>query len=381
MYKWLFLCWLVSCAHATTMTLDDQHLLQTQTHYKGVWFPLDWTVVEVDTSATLLSQNVPYGQSIEKGALLFELENPLLEIEYEEEQLQVKKLDEHYRQLEQWSSQPKVVQAQTMVEVLEQDCQYRKAKLSHQQTLVEMGGASKESLMSEQKALTQCHAQLEQATLSLEKLLRQGDALSLGQAHLKLKKQMMLCEQKKRQVESLHVKATHGGHLYDPNLFSSSPAKPVSVGQQLEAHQWLGVIAADDDFGILLEVDEKGAQAFEQATRIELVEKPSVQLDVISIAPKSIQMNLDKPTTYRITLRPSRPIQGVRFGTQLVLNLQSNERCQGWVIPQDAIHWDKSYPYLHTDKGEQRVRLGRQNQIMVEVIDGLNQGDVIELTS
>ena len=155
-----------------------------------------------------------------------------------------------------------------------------------------------------------------------------------------------------------------------------SSFEPV-LGKNYQAGESIGKIDVMKGYKLLADVDEFYLEKVSVGQKAEIEYKgETIQVVVSKVIPEvksgRFQVELNFLSTEKLDLR-----QGLSFGVQLMLS----EKSKSLVLSKGSFYEDTSGKWIFVVDGDKAVRkeikLGRENPLYYEVLDGLKQGDKV----
>ncbi|MBA3531425.1 MAG: efflux RND transporter periplasmic adaptor subunit [Ardenticatenales bacterium] len=157
----------------------------------------------------------------------------------------------------------------------------------------------------------------------------------------------------------------------------------INVGERVNPSQPLMALAALNTLIVAAEVDEVdvGRVLPGQLVTVTLDAFPTRPLpgEVWSIAPASGEQR--GATTYRTVIRFDPADLPVRLGMAADLRIRTADARNALLLPLSTIRYAETQPYVLVRRGEQSmeqdVRLGAQDERMVEILEGIEEGEIV----
>lgn len=257
------------------------------------------------------------------------------------------------------------------------DLEYNKAKLEKQyQRKKEL--AEKSLISDEEFELARDEYRYYEKRLDLAYDSYQQDSLfraaQINQLEASLERMQTNLEVVKQKMESLTIKAPISGHLTSLNA---------EIGESKQPGERLGKIDVLDSFKVRVEIDEHYIARIDdgQMGRFDFSNK-TYQLKVYRI-----YMEVDAGKFEVDMVFAGRTPDGIRRGQTLHIRLDLSDLTEAILLPVGGFYqktggqWvyilDKSGSYAY----KQKIKIGRYNTEVYEVLDGLKHGDKVITSS
>lgn len=353
----------------------------------GQWAPLTWYPLRMPLTAKLERIHQPFGVSVEAKTKLFTFSQPDLDLKIHELLWEVQDNQAQMKKIEKWQHSQEYLSAKTDVRLSEKDCEAKKHRAEETKKLVDLGGLPREQLALDENAYDRCLYQLDMTRNRFHINEEKGSKQALYAARIALKKSKRQLEKVQMQKAQLNVVAPVSGVFLSPRLFQSGDQIPLTEGQDVSEERWLGVIASDDAFGVELQLSAVALEHIEQAQTVEvLIHGTGYKGEIQSIQPQSIKQD-NQAVRYQVQIAlKERPATPPRIGYQAKVRFLGPQQSVVQ-IPLQAIHWEHGHSYVsqYDTKTkifkEKAIQVGALEPPFAEVVQGLEQGDRIGLTS
>lgn len=380
MYKviglWLGFC---SAAFGLQPVAVSSDQVEVITEALGTWSPIELHPLRASAKSRVAHIHVPYGQPVDEGTVLFELESPELLLDIKLAQCECQDMFKLYQDVVAWDKSSSRRAAKHELDIAQLNLELKQKQVANTQSLVEMGGLPRDTLVQEQLSLARLEHQLHRAQSEYEKIEQKGSHVSVEKARLNWQKAKLKYESLARDHNNLKVVSPAHGVLYAPETFYKVESAPIAPWQDIEKSQWLGVVASDHHFGVMLELEGNQIDSLEQADLIQAVFPGGdpFEAHVFSVTP--LQSFSAKPK-FQVKLKlkekgEASPRLGQRLPVQWVTK-HSGEL----TIPVKAIHWgNPAMVNKKTSSGWELtpITIGHLDKSKAQVLGGLNQGDTI----
>lgn len=349
--------------------------LQRSEAATGVWSALHVVPIRADTKAVISTIHVPFGQHVEAGQLLYTLESPELELEIERAKIDYQQAQEAYQSILDWENSATWLHAKHDLDLAKLNLEIKQRQVANTRKLYQMGGLPQDTLTQEELNLERLAQQWMQAQSAFARAQKQGDKLATQKAALQMQQAKLELERLQASHAQLQVKAPVSGMLYTPDTLHQVDFQPLWVGQAIETHQWLAIVADDSQFGVVLELDSDQMDSLEQAQSITVNVKGIQRVASIeSVLPHThaqfkVKLALDRPETIPARLgQPVTATWGIDEGVAPS-------------IPIKALHWRDGQAMVQKRQGNTwdwaGVQVGYVSQTHAQIRQGLAQGDII----
>ena len=336
---------------------------------RGAIEPKDTVFLDAMEGGRIEEVYVESGQLINQGDSLAKVSNTKLQLEVISRQTQIIEQQNILRSLEIELEQNRLKHKRSIIQ-LDYDSTLLQSKIGRLTALKEKGTPSAESVLedlnSESVYLKELRKLIIETQKSDEKMqhhqLRQ---LKLAEATLKESLQVALDN-----LETLNVKAPISGRL---------TSFEIKIGQSLTQGERIGQIDSPTDYKVTAEVDEFYLSKVKHGLKaLYTTNDDSYFLTVSKIYPQVINNKF----RVEFLFEREKP-DNLHRGQTLNIKLLMSDSEEALVMDNGAFYQTTggSWLFVMTQDSntltKRQVSLGRKNAKVVEVIDGLNAGDVV----
>tara|TARA_X000000950_G_scaffold41425_2_gene45281 strand:+ start:4947 stop:6059 length:1113 start_codon:yes stop_codon:yes gene_type:complete len=180
---------------------------------------------------------------------------------------------------------------------------------------------------------------------------------------------------------SVTINAPNEGYFIPANIISlDEQIKPISIGSKVESGIAIGAIADLKHIKITIQVNEFEINQITVNMPVEIAsvanpnKKISGRVDAIDLF--RFKTRLDEPTVYPVTIYAETD-EIINAGTRWKVSINASEK-KVILIPIDAVYDVYTSPYVILKNGtKQMITIGKTHFNGVEVIAGLQEGDII----
>lgn len=364
-------CLLIACNNHSK---SDSHQLKTYVlkpevlhkslHFVGIIQPLRETALTSPMNAVVETMNYRYGQMVNKDDIVFTLNSPDLQKQYNEI------LTDYLKAKDSFS--------------------VANAKFSGTQDLWNAGLLAKNSFLSEKSSLDTAHVSLIQATRKLTEMLEKMDEENIPSlSALNLAEFDKVQQVLNSQHNLIHLKAPNDGILLYPPKAGEDKNTRVSVGSNVKAGQVLALVG--DIKGISVEIDipeidiDKVHSGMKATITGVALGKHILNGELVSVNAQATDNNSNTLPSFNavVTVKnlsaKQRAVIKIGMSANIELVIESKSKL---LIPIAAIKQEKdqSIVMVKTAKSElkkQQITTGAAQADRVVVNSGLQEGDVI----
>lgn len=337
---------------------------------RGRVTPLRTTFVDTASGGQVEAILVEDGATVERGQLLVELSNTQLQLDLISREAQITEQLNLLRGLELAQAQTRLTHERELVEV-----RYQIKRLTRQvETTRGMvaGGASPraelDDLTDELDYYKQRLAVQTTTRVESDQLQRQQVA-QMRAATAQLEKNLEIA---RKNLDSLKVRAPVAGKLSSFSL---------EVGQSLAAGNRIGQIDDPEHFKVTADLDEFYLSRVDVGQPADYpLDGTSYPLEVAKIRPQVQNGQFQAELAFKAG---GKAIPAIRRGQTAQLRLQLGQPADAVLVPNAAFYNDTGGAWVFVVAGDRahavrrKVRLGRRNPQVIEVLDGLSVGEVI----
>lgn len=333
-------------------------------HFTGTIEPLREATVSSPVDGVIEQMNYSFGQTVKKGEVLFILNSPTLQKQYNDALTDYLKAKDNYS--------------------------IAKTKFNGTEDLWQAGLIAKNNYLSEKSNLNTTNMALLQAWHTLSELIETtGNEQDLDLSSLNLADFDKVQKALSHQHHFIQFKAPTNGILLAPPQTGDSKTNRLSVGTSIKAGQAIALVG--DLSGIRVDIEipevdiEKIKVGLPATVRGIAFNRQELHGQLTAItAQASNNSNSTLPTFQaQVQVRELTQAQqnAVKVGMSTTIELDV-EKDQQLMIPITAVHLvhGNSVVHLQLPNGnvrEQKIVTGSAKATMVSVVEGLHEGDVI----
>lgn len=373
-----FVYQLINRTGTTRLKVDPSRIAASKVQYGEFleYYPFDGTVIPVTSFYLEVEQGGKVEEIIAEGGKPIKKEDLILRLS--NSSLQRNSIDTETRLLENLdtlrNTQFNRAQSKLLLRDNLLDLNYRILKLEKKYNRFKILKAEKIAISDEDYEIVEDELNyLIGKRELLKERVKQEDLLSekqLAQANLSIERLNMSLDLLEKTVESLEVTAPISGHL------SSISAE---IGQTLNHGQRIGQIDVLDNLKIRANIDQYYISKVTTDTKGKFtLNGESYSVEVKKIYPEVVNSQFAVDMFFI-----GEPPEGIKRGQTLTIELSFSEPGRSLMVKKGGFYQQTGgrwvYKISNDGKAAYRrdIRLGRQNPRYVEVIEGLNEGDLI----
>ncbi|MCP3688074.1 MAG: HlyD family efflux transporter periplasmic adaptor subunit [Gammaproteobacteria bacterium] len=339
----------------------------------------------------IMSLEFSFGELVEKGQRLLQLDIADLDSEMRTAQISQAQAQEELDVLLAWTSNSEVTSAQRTLELAQHKLVGARKKKEFDDKLFKEGVISQDELTGSSEQLHSYKNALVAAQEALEVVLDQGSEKHVKLAKMKLENENYKLETIKDEIAGSQILAPLSGVALRVNTGESDTASSISVGSPVRAQQMLLSIGDMDSLKVDVSVSELdindikpglkvviAADNFKQKTLPGKVSAVGSQVDA-----SGNQDMAYYPVTVAVQSPPADVKEYIRLGMHVRLDIIVYDNPDGVVIPRSAVHGDSGdYSVMRLDKQKNKlistsVEVGHSLANGIEILSGLTPGDRI----
>jgi len=329
------------------------------------------------------------GAQVSQGDLLARLDSSNVEREVVDAEEASSLAEAQYEGLTKASLPLEIEELKLKVQEPEAALQAEREYLECAQELMKEGLISKEEIAGQ-------HKKLERAQKAIDGLRRRialtRDHLhpaKIAQANAARRAARSKLSLARQQLESCEIRAPDSGTVVYKSIHAGGEYRPVRVGDTVYQNQPFMVIPKMDELIVRCPVAEAELVLAQPGSPAEVIPLayPDTSLNGTVTAISSMAQALpgrpkwQKYFTVTIGLESTDP--RLRMGMSVTARILSYVKENTISVPRRAVEWAPAGPACYLVEGnrskKKTVKLGRSNAMSVEVLEGLNDGDRIEL--
>lgn len=348
--------------------------------------PLDLVTVVSPISGAVSRVSFRYGERVEAGAPLLELDTTQIEVEERSARAAMIRAAQRVRELEQWEATPSVSDARRDLSRAALALEAAKRRLSEISSLFEKGIVRREEFESARDAQTKAELDFRSEEESLGAVLGQGSGENLDIARMELENMRVALARVEDRRRRATVTAPSPGVVLLPGTVAAAGARGVEEGGRVEAGEPLLAIGNLEKLGVACRVDEV------DVARVRLGQTVRVRSEALGGEPLAgVVRSVSSQTSARGDERglevmvelepvPAERVARFRLGLSADVEVVAYRQEAALMIPLEAVSSDGrgAWVELLDERGgvERRdVTLGQTTIDAVEVITGLAAGD------
>ncbi|WP_162174149.1 efflux RND transporter periplasmic adaptor subunit [Herminiimonas sp. CN] len=335
-----------------------------------------------------------YGNQVEQGQLLLEINSTELEAKIRDAQAVMLKSARAFHDLEAWNNRPEVSRARRGVIAAQISLEEAQRKAMETAMLLERGIVSKmEHDASVQQVNTQ-ELQFAAAKEDFESTLQKGDAGNRQIARLESESARKKFEELSAEIGRKSILAPVSGVILQApaNVTGASPPLPIVVGGRVTQGQIMFSIANNETLAVIAKVDEIDVNQLQKGQAVEVTgdafHSSPAQGVVSRISAQALPNgSSSKTATFEITVTipklTAEQKKIIRVGMSSRLSIIRYQNMNAIVLPTAAVHQvnGKSFVSIkNLPKGQPKkteVVLGQAVESGIEILEGVHEGDQI----
>jgi multidrug efflux pump subunit AcrA (membrane-fusion protein) len=345
--------------------------------------PLEEVIVLCPFQGKVAKKNFFYGEKVERGQVLLELDTSDQEIKLREARSKFIKTLQEYKRLKDWESGAEMAKARRGLSKAQYDLQRSQAKLEENKILYEQGIIPKTDLDQAKDELLNSKSSLHSAQEELESVKEKGDHDNLSIARMELENSRNQLESLEGKLAQSNIKAPVEGILIRPSGEDKKEAKAIEVGAPLNEGDILLAVGNLEGMTVQAKVDEVDISkvALNQKVKVTGDAFPDVVLEgyINHISSQAKAEGGSSAPTFEVIVTienlPDEVQDAVRLGMTAHLRIVVYENPEALMVPINAVERSGGRKVL-------RVRDPNTGETKkVEVDTGLTTLDSVEITS
>ncbi|MFC3094408.1 efflux RND transporter periplasmic adaptor subunit [Alteromonas sediminis] len=302
------------------------------------------------------------GAMLSEGDLIVELSNTSLQLSVLENEARVAEQLNTIRTIELNLEQNRLQHKRNLVDI-EYQIKLLTRKLAQEQTLLAQNSISKTQYDDTQDTLTwyKQRLQLTKESQASDSRMQEAQLAFLRETGSRLEHNLSISQQT---LDNMNLRAPISGKL---------SGFDIEVGQSIGRGERIGQIDIPDDFKVTVLVDEFYLNRVDIG---QVAQYDDFELVISKIYPQVQNGQFEVDLTF-IGEQP----QTIRRGQSLQMKLTLGDASSATLIPNGSFYQDTggNWVFVVSDDGSQAnkrtVRLGRRNNTVIEVIEGLEPGE------
>ena len=381
--------------HNNTVTITSSSIT-IPIELSGRISPLETYDLSAATSAQIAQVYIKLGQKVTKDQALLTLKSDQLEIDIRNAKESLIRAELDFNHKKSWKQSDDVFQAEQTLVKNKLTLQNSLDTYNQNQKLFSQGIIAKSELVQSKTNYQDAKVSLELSTRHLQEVIKQGNATQLNLMQLNLdnaKAKLAILEDIKAK---LFVTAPIDGVILKPNNNSEKSNKNtnfLAIGASVNTGENLLAIGNLQGFTVSIAANEQIIQniALDQKVNIAipaLANNNSYNgvITAIDAQPNNTE-NLNSPPMYNIKVSCLSSTQNnIYLGMTAKINFNLIEKPNTILIPFSSIAYQNNKPYvLKQNKLNQfkanYIELGKTTADRIEVLAGLQSGDVIKTSA
>lgn len=334
----------------------------------GTVMPITTIYLDVEEGGKVVEKIIEEGEMVKKGDIIFRMENNDLNLQILNTESQLAYQSNELRNTLIGMEQQKISNKQQLLSI---DYEVVRLKRNYEQnnTLFEKGFISREAYLQskENHELSMRDRDLRYERMVQDSIFRENQKMQMNSSLLNMQQNLAMV---RLRLESLKVKAPADGQL---------GTLDIEIGQSINRGQRIGQLHILDEYKVVAQIDEH----YIDRVRRDLYatfERQDKQFDieVMKVYPevregrfqvdfrftKEMPDNLRTGQTYHIKLELGQPVEAVLLP-------------RGGFFQSTGGQWVFVLNESGTTATKRQVKIGRQNPLFYEVIEGLEPGEKV----
>lgn len=334
--------------------------------------------------------NFEYGNKVVQGQTLIRLETSKLEAQSRSAQALLIKATKRLRELENWNTGPEVSGAKRDLAKIKIELQSQQKKRNDTELLFNKGIIARQERDNFQQQVKKLEFDYTAAKESLRIAVQKGGKNTFKIATLEFENARFEVQAARENLAHAIITAPDSGIVMLPETSSQDKGgdKKIEVGSKVEAGDVLLSISKMDGFAIKSAIDEVSVEKIHigQPVRVtgEAFANTVMHGEIKSISSQAKKIR-DIPhfnVEVAIPQHALTKVTGVRLGMSADLEVIIYQNETALMAPIDAVHIENQsrWIWLQNSNGERKrvaIKTGVTTLDEVEVLDGLNAGDII----
>jgi len=348
--------------------------------------PLDLATVVSPISGAVSRVTFRYGERVESGAPLLELDTTQIEVEERSARAAMIRAAQRVRELEQWQSTPRVSDARRDLSRAELSLVAAARRFEEVSALYDKGIVRREEFEAARDAKTKAELDFRSQEEALAAVVAQGSGENLEIARMELQNTRVALDKVEERRRRATVTAPTPGVVLLPGSVAAGGGRGVEEGGRVEAGEPLLAVGNLERLGVVCRVDEIDVARLRlgQPARVrsEALGDEPLAGTVRSVSSQSVAQGDESGLEVVVELAPvpAERVAGFRLGLSANVEVVAYRREAALMIPLEAVRSDARGEWverLDEDGSPERrdVTLGETSVDAVEVVNGLEPGD------
>ena len=365
----------------------------------GVLAPREQHTVTAPFSGLVLEEHVRLGQRVGAGEVLARLHAGAVEIQLREAESALIKAQQRVRELEDWKNSQEASKARRDVERSQRRLETLRQRLAQSKKLLDIGIIPESEYESEVERLRDQEMDVASAWEALDSTLQKGDATEREIAALELKNAESKVSRLRATLAEAVIQAPIEGIIVAAKTAGEGSGRgggdlDLNIGDHVKEGQALFSIADTEELIVRSRINEIDINELELGHEATVVTNslPGVtmigRLTKIGYQARTDTMRSNPFPSFDIELTldevPAAQLRRLRLGVTVQLAMETYHKDSAIIVPFEAVDGGAAGPFVRVvaddDALERRpVRLGASLVEGVEVISGLQDGDVVAI--
>lgn len=348
--------------------------------------PLDLATVVSPISGAVSRVSFRYGERVDAGAPLLELDTTQIEVEERSARAAMIRAVQRVRELEQWQTTPRVSDARRDLSRAELSLVAATRRFEEVSALYDKGIVRREEFEAARDGKTKAELDFRSEEEALAAVLAQGSGENLQIARMELENTRVALERVEERRRRATVTAPSPGVVLLPGSVAAGGGRGVEEGGRVEAGEPLLAVGNLERLGVVCRVDEIDVARLRlgQPARVrsEALGEEPLAGSVRSVSAHSVAQGDERGLEVVVELAPvpGERVAGFRLGLSANVEVVAYRRETALMIPLEAVRSDARGEWverLDEDGTPERrdVTLGETSVDAVEVVSGLEPGD------
>ncbi|MDR2927969.1 MAG: HlyD family efflux transporter periplasmic adaptor subunit [Cytophagaceae bacterium] len=353
-------------ADKLTVSVVEQGSFKDYIAITGTVSPITTIYLDVDEGGKVLEKVIDEGEMVQKGDVIVRLENNDLNLQILNTESQLAYQSNELRNTLIGMEQQKISNKQQLLSIDYELVRLRR-NFEQNQTLLEKGYISKEAYLQskENYELAQRDRDLRYERMVQDSIFRENQKAQMNSSLVNMQQNLAIVRQR---LEMLNVRAPENGQLGTLN---------VEIGQSISRGQRIGLLQILDEYKVTAQIDEhyidrvrrELSATFERQDRVFDTEVMKVYPEV-----RDGRFQVD----FRFTAEMP---DNLRTGQTYHLKLELGQPVDALLLPRGGFfqstggQWVFVLDETGTTAVKRQIRIGRQNPLYYEVLEGLQAGE------
>lgn len=361
--------------------------VETTTSFSGRFRPGDVITLVSPFESTVVARHVEYGERVDEGDLLLELDSTEIDIRYRRARSDLADAEAELEDLEDWEQGREMASSRRSLRQAERNLSNDQRELDDVEHLFERGIVPERELRAARERVEESRVRVEAAREDLAETSRQGGERAIARARVEVENARAEYEQVRRQREGARVYAPVDGVVLAPLGEDRDDGERVEAGGRVSSGAALlavGDLSSLEIEGTVDELDIHDVQAG-QSARVNVVRgggdpMPARVSYVSSQAQEGSGRGLP---SFRLIVRiddlDAQDLERIRVGMSASVDVITQQDPDAVVVPHAYLGGSGSERWVlrQTSNGSEQVavELGRSRYDGVQVQSGLEPGD------